>query len=147
MRDMVSTTSSAVAAPRTHGRLLLWLGLVLALLAPAAYVVQVFGLKQAPDPWYVPIMGTLGALAALLALVLRPTLWRVLAVLLLGLLAGAEWWFVGVLSRVPAYAGPVEKAQPFPAFQAVRADDGKPFTHDSLKGDRDTVLLFFRGWW
>jgi hypothetical protein len=34
----------------------------------------------------------------------------------------------------------------FPAFETKQAD-GKPFTHQSLAGERHNVLVFFRGRW
>ena len=50
------------------------------------------------------------------------------------------------MTRLPAYAGPLEIGQPYPAFQTQRAD-GTPFTQADLRGDKGTVLVFFRGRW
>jgi len=69
----------------------------------------------------------------------------VLALLLVLLLAGAEWAFL-LASRLPAYTGPVAAGQPFPEFTTVRAD-GKPFARRDLDGDQNSVLVFFRGRW
>jgi hypothetical protein len=79
------------------------------------------------------------------------TVWRVLGLVLVVLVAGAGWTFL--LSptefggtRLPAYAGPVAVGQPFPAFATTRAD-GSPFTQGDLEGHRNNVLVFFRGRW
>ena len=42
-------------------------------------------------PWYVPCLATLGAVLLVVSLWQRRTVWRVLALLLVVLLAGAEW--------------------------------------------------------
>src|SRR5690242_12745589 len=138
-------TTSSPTAPRPYpGRLLVALGLAVAALGILAYVVQLWALRLT-TPWYMPIAATLGAALAALALWRARTVWRVLALLLLVLLAGAEWAFLLGL-RLPAYAGPVAAGQSFPAFETVRAD-GTPFTQHDLVGDQDSVLVFFRGRW
>jgi peroxiredoxin len=48
--------------------------------------------------------------------------------------------------QLPEYSGPVAAGQPFPAF-TTRQADGAMFTRDDLKGNRDNVLVFFRGRW
>ena len=73
------------------------------------------------------------------------TVWRVLALLLVMLFAGAEWMFM-YKERLPAYTGPVATGRPFPAFATTRAD-GTPFTQRDLQGDSNNVLVFFRGRW
>jgi hypothetical protein len=97
-------------------------------------------------PWYAPALATAGAGLVLLSLWRRPTAWRVLALILVGLLAGSEWWFLLGHSRLPAYTGPLAKGTPFPEFRAARAD-GTPFTRADLEGEHDTALVFFRGRW
>jgi peroxiredoxin len=49
-------------------------------------------------------------------------------------------------TRLPLYKGPVAMGRPFPAFATVRAD-GSPFTQRDLQGDKNSVLVFFRGRW
>jgi hypothetical protein len=141
----MSTTSPPIAPPKSGGRLLLWVGLLAAPLGIAAYVLQ---MKAAvlTTPWYAPALATLGTVLVLVALLRRPTVWRAGALLLVGLLTAGEWWFLLGASRLPTYAGPVAVDRPFPEFAAALAD-GTPFTHDNLKGDQDTVLVFFRGHW
>ena len=52
---------------------------------------------------------------------------------------------IAVYTRLPEYEGPLV-GQPFPAFATVLAD-GTSFTKQQLPGDKDTVLVFFRGRW
>jgi len=135
----------SVAAPRRRpGRRLLALGLGLAALGVIGYAVQLAA-HRLTTPWYLPLSATLAAACLAAALWQARSAWRVLALLLVVLLAGAEWAFL-LSSRLPAYTGPVAAGQPFPAFATVRAD-GTPFTQRDLEGDRDSVLVFFRGRW
>jgi hypothetical protein len=114
------------------------------MLGLAAYVAQLWA-QRLMAPWYVPASATLGAALLVAALVRRPTVLRGLALLLLTLLAAAEWvMLLGM--RLPAYGGPVAEGQPFPAFTTARAD-GSTFTRDDLAGGQKTVLVFFRGRW
>jgi FtsH-binding integral membrane protein len=138
-------SNSSPGAPRRYpGRLFLLLGLGLAVLGVAAYVVQVrFGYLKAP--WYMPIAATLGVALLVASLWQARTVWRVLALLLLMLVAGAEWAFL-LGTRLPAYTGPVAAGEPFPAFTTARAN-GAPFTQRDLEGDKNSVLVFFRGRW
>jgi hypothetical protein len=138
-------TTSSAPAPRSYpGRLFLALGFAVAVVGIVAYVVQLSALRLT-TPWYMPIAATLGAALVALSLWRARTVWRVLALLLLVLLAGAEWAFL-LQTRLPAYTGPVAAGRPFPAFETVRAD-GSPFTQRDLEGDQDSVLVFFRGRW
>jgi hypothetical protein len=141
----MSITSSPVAPSKAGGRLLLWLGLLAALAGLPLYALQM-NAGSLTTPWYVPALASFGALLVLLSLLRRPTVWRVLALLLAGFLAGGSCYFLFSVARLPAYAGPIAQGQELPAFTASRAD-GKPFTQSDLKGDKDTVLVFFRGRW
>jgi hypothetical protein len=138
------TTSSPAAPGRFPGRLYLALGLGLAALGVVGYAAQLWA-QHLKAPKYLPYSATLGAALVVAALWQARTVWRGLALLLLLLLAGAEWAFL-VGSRLPAYAGPVEVGRPFPEFATARAD-GTPFTQRDLQGDRNHVLVFFRGRW
>jgi hypothetical protein len=138
------TLSPAATSPRYPGRLFLVLGLGVAALGVIGYAVQLTA-HRLTAPWYLPIAATLGVILIIASLWQARTVWRVLALLLVGLLAGAEWTFL-LATRLPAYTGPVAAGQTFPAFTTVRAD-GTPFTQRDLEGDRDSVLVFFRGRW
>jgi hypothetical protein len=129
---------------RRPGRRLLLVGLGLAVLGVAAYVAQVAA-HRLTTPWYMPIAGTLGVLCVVASLWQARTVWRVLALLLVLLVAGAEWAFLLTL-RLPAYTGPVAVGQPFPAFTTARAD-GTPFTDRDLAGGQNSLLVAFRGRW
>jgi hypothetical protein len=120
------------------------LGLGLAVLGVIGYVVQLAA-HRLWTPWYLPGAATLGVVLIAIALWQRPTVWRVLALLPVLLLAGAAWAFL-LAVRLPAYTGPVAAGQPFPAFAAARAD-GTPFTQRHLQGGQGNVLVFFRGRW
>jgi cytochrome oxidase Cu insertion factor (SCO1/SenC/PrrC family) len=119
-------------------------GLGLSALGLIGYIAQLSAQRLA-TPWYMPCAATLGAACIILALWRRRTVWRVLALLLVMLLAGAEWAFV-LGTRLPAYAGPVAVGRSFPGFATVRSD-GTPFSERDLAGDQNSVLVFFRGRW
>src|SRR6476646_1727143 len=136
---------STISVPRRRpGRRFLALGLALTALGLIGYAGQL-ALHRLTTPWYLPLTATLGVILIIASLWQARTVWRVLALLLVGLLAGAEWTYL-LTTRLPAYTGPVAVGQPFPAFTTVRAD-GSPFTQRDLEGDRDSVLVFFRGRW
>lgn len=136
---------SPAGVRRPPGRLYLAPGISLALLGPILYALQLRA-RILTVPWYMPALGTAAAAVLLAALVRARTLPRVVAVLLVGLVAGAEWWLLVWGTRLPAYAGPVAVGSPFPAFTASRAN-GSVFSQDDLRGDQNTVLVLFRGRW
>ena len=129
---------------RVRGLLFLLVGLAVTVLGIVAYSVQI-SLERLSAPWYMPALGTLGVLLVVISLCERRTVWRVLALLGIVFLAFAEWGTLFAF-RLPAYAGPVAVGRPFPAFETERAD-GTPFTQTNLTGDRNSVLVFFRGRW
>jgi FtsH-binding integral membrane protein len=142
----VETTSAPVAESRRFsGKVWLALGIGLLLLGPALYVIQ-FQAKVLTVPWYAPALATVGVVMLLLAVLERPTVWRIAALTLVGLLTAAEWYILVWLSRVPAYTGPVAAGVTFPAFRTALAD-GSVFDQDSLRGQQNTALVFFRGRW
>ena len=110
----------------------------------AAYVVQI-SLQRLMLPWYMPALALLGVVLVVMSLLQRRTLWRVLTLLVVVLLAGAELASLYEM-RLPPYAGPIAVGRTFPAFEAKQAD-GTPFTQNDLTGDRHHVLVFFRGRW
>jgi hypothetical protein len=123
----------------------MWLGIACAILGPILYAVQLnYGRFEVP--WYGPALATLGFLMAFVALRRRTTVWRVLALLFVGALAGLQWWFLANYTRLPAYTGPVAAGKAFPDFTAKRAD-GSPFSRADLARDPATALVFFRGHW
>jgi hypothetical protein len=122
----------------------LWLGVVLGLLAPVLYVVQL-NVGRLSKPWYLPILGTVAAGLALYAVWQRRGVARILAAGFLILLAAGEWAMFSA-AKLPVYDGPVAVGQPFPAFATTLAD-GSPFTAADLAGPRATAMVFFRGRW
>ena len=138
------TTLPTSPASRSRDRLLMPLGLGLAVLGVVAYVVQL-SLQRLALPWYMPALALLGVALVTASLWERRTVWRVLALVAVVLLAGAELAALNAM-RLPPYSGPIAVGRPFPAFEA-RLADGKAFTQDDLAGDRHTVLVFFRGRW
>jgi hypothetical protein len=123
----------------------MWTGVLAAIAGIVVYMAQM-NAGQLWTPWYAPALATLGVVLIIASLVRRFSVWRLAALLLVGTITVFEWWFILVMSASPAYAGPVKEGKPFPEFTATRADD-QPFTQDSLKGDQDTALVFFRGHW
>jgi len=138
------TSSSSAAPHRFRGRLFLLLGLGLAVLGVVAYVVQ-FSLQRLMAPWYMPTLASLGVVLVIVSLLERRTVWRVFALLAVVLLATTEWAFLYAV-RLPSYTGALAVGRPFPVFETKRAD-GTPFTQRDLAGDRNNVLVFFRGRW
>jgi hypothetical protein len=135
---------SQVAARRS-GRGLLWLGMLVALSGVVVYFV-LFNNNILIAPWYVPGLATVGVVLLLLALVRARTIWRWAAFVLFIGFAALLWVMVLVVLATPAYTGPVKTGQPFPDFATARAD-GTTFTQADLKGDQNTVMVFYRGWW
>jgi hypothetical protein len=136
--------TASIRPGRFRGRFFLAAGVATGVLGVLGYVVQL-SMHRLWTPWYVPLSATLGVLLLVVSLWQARTVVRMLLLVLLLLLAGAEW-MVLLKARVPAYAGPVEANQAFPAFTTARAD-GTPFTQRDLAGDKDNVLVFFRGRW
>ena len=136
---------TSVGAGKRPGRMYLLLGALLAAAGLVIYALQ-FRAKVLTTPWYVPVLATVGVALAVASLARYRSVGRWAAVVLLTLFAAAEWVFLLVLMSTPPYTGPAKAGQPFPAFATTLAD-GSTFTQDNLKGDRNTVLVFFRGRW
>jgi hypothetical protein len=120
------------------------LGIGLAFLGVAVYVIQ-FSTGRLMFPWYLPACALLAVVSVATSLWQKRTVWRVLALLVVLLLAGAEAGVLYML-RLPPYTGPIAVDRPFPAFEAARAD-GTAFTQNDLTGDQHHALVFFRGRW
>src|SRR5262245_55650993 len=127
------------------GRPMLLLGILIALAGPALLIVLMFVAKILLTPWYAPLLGTIGVALIVLALMRSRSIWRWTAVVIFGAFAAFQWWAL-LAMRTPAYTGPVKEGQPFPAF-ATKLADGSDFTQADLKGDKSTVMVFFRGRW
>lgn len=135
----------AATRPRHPGRFLVLAGLVVAFSGPFLYALQL-KLGILSSPWYVPLLGLLGGVFVLLALARQRGILRFVSLFLVLGLTGLEIFFLGVVSRLPPYSGPVAVGKPFPTFVTKRAD-GSSFTQADLTGDKNTILLFFRGRW
>ena len=138
------TTSPPIA--RSRGRLWLWLGVGLFLLGVVLFFVQAFVFKHLVTPWYMPILFTLGALSALVSVRQRRTWTRVIALVVLALFSGFQWYFILSISRLPEYKGPVQVDKRIPEFTSTFAD-GSSFTDRDLQKGTPTVLVFYRGHW
>jgi hypothetical protein len=119
---------------------------MLVALAGVVIYIVLFNAKILITPWYTPICATVGVLFLLLALVRARTIWRWAALVFFILFAAAEWGMLLVAFSTPAYTGPVKAGQPFPEFTTTLAD-GSTFTQSDLKGEQNTVMVFYRGWW
>jgi hypothetical protein len=143
----MATTSPPVSTVRkSSGRLYLALGILLVLVGPILWMVQVFVKHLFWTPWYAPALATAGVVLVLFAVIRRPNVWRILALVVCCVPAAAYWYFLLSMAKVPAYDGPVATGKPFPAFQTTLAD-GSNFDQDKLKGEENTVMVFFRGHW
>jgi hypothetical protein len=129
---------------RFRGRLMLLLGMGLAVLGVVAYVAQI-SQQRLTTPWYMPALASLGVVLIVVSLLERRTVWRMLALLAVMLLTGAELAFLYEM-RLPPYTGPIAVGRPFPPFEVSRSD-GTPFTQLDLASDQNNVLVFFRGRW
>jgi hypothetical protein len=130
---------------RHPGRSFLVLGMLISLAGPVIYAIQLH-VKVLSTPWYVPILATAGLVLLVQALVRSRSVWRWVACVLFSLLAVWSWLALLVLLSAPAYTGPVKAGQPFPEFTTTLAD-GSTFNQESLQGEQNTVLVFFRGRW
>jgi hypothetical protein len=122
------------------------LGLAVAVAGLIGFAVQILLLRAMLVPWYAPVLGTAGTGLLVWSLLRAWSIPRIIAVVLIGLLTGFEWYTVAIGSKLPDYKGPVRAGDSLPAFATTLAD-GSPFTQDNLKGDQNTVLVFFRGRW
>src|SRR5215471_1537515 len=95
---------STVTPAPSAGRGLLALGLGLTVLGITAYATQLWAQRLA-TPWYLPPTATLGVVCVMAALWRRRTVVRWLALVVVVLLAGAEWTFL-LGTRLPQYTGP-----------------------------------------
>lgn len=130
---------------RNSGLAFLILGMLLAVAGPVIYAVQVQN-KSLMAPWYFPILATLGALSIGWSLVQRRTIWRWGTAGLTSLFAAFVWLMMLVGMATPPYQGSVTVGQAFPKFE-TRLASGEAFQQGDLQGDKNTVLVFYRGHW
>jgi hypothetical protein len=130
--------------PRSKGRGYFWAGLGACVLGLAATVIQ-FSLMIMKTPWYSPVLATIGAILLVVALAHRRSIPRVIGLVLVVGLAGLQWYFLGVLMKLPDYKGP-GAGRPVPAFAATLAD-GRTFRDADLRDGGQNVLVIFRGRW
>jgi hypothetical protein len=136
---------TVTAAPRSRGRLLFCLGILLFIAGPALYAWQM-SVPNLAVPWYLPIMSTLGLLFMLRAMWLRPGILRGIGLLFFLALCGLEWYGMLVMMKTPDYTGPAQVGNKVPTFVAALAD-GTTFNDQDLHNGKPTVMLFFRGHW
>jgi hypothetical protein len=143
---MATETTTRTAEDRSLGRGNLWTGIALCVLAFALVAVQIAVLKRLFVPWYFPALTTLGFLLIVLSLGKRASVTRFIALVLVGALAGFQWYFLVSIAKLPDYTGPATAGAKMPTFQTAYAD-GKPFTDKDLQVGTPTVMTFFRGRW
>jgi hypothetical protein len=142
--NQVETAPSTVASRPGHWLLFL-AGVLLFLLGPVLYVVQLRS-KNLGAPWFVPILASVGAALMIVSLWRRRGVVRAILLVLFTIVCGFEWFMLAVGFRTPAYTGPAQPGRKIPAFTAMLAS-GEPLTDKDLEKGASTVLLFFRGRW
>jgi hypothetical protein len=121
------------------------MGILAAFAGLPLYMIQVEA-ANLTLPWYAPVLASFGTALVLLSLLQRRTVWRVVGLLFVLFLAAGECWALLSYSRLSPDTGRIAVRQQLPEFTAFR-DDGTQFTRDDLKGEQDTILVFFRGRW
>src|SRR5204862_378054 len=129
----------------TTGRGYFLAGIAVCLLGLVLVAVQ-FSLKRLFTPWYSPVLATLGAILLVIAVSRRASIPRLITLILLVAFAGLQWYFLGVITKLPDDEGPARVGRRLAAFRAMRAD-GQPFTDATLHDGTRRVLVFFRGRW
>jgi hypothetical protein len=123
-------------------------GVVVFLLGPIGYFVQLKLARLDVMPWYVLGLAGVGLVLLFISSFVgaRATVLRRMVVLLFALLGAVETVFLVELTKSPEYKGPVHVGGRMPAF-ATSLADGKPFTNADLESGKPTALVFFRGRW
>ena len=141
-----SSDQASAGADQSSARIRFWVGAAVAFSVIPIFFAQVFLAKLLVTPWYVPIGGTLAAIMVLSASIRAPRWWRIGVALMCVALAGLEWCFVGFLTVLPAYAGPVTRGNSIPTFRANLAD-GTEIGESYFQQGKPTALIFFQGRW
>ena len=131
---------------RRSSRLLLWLGVLITILGPVHYAVQIIQARRLMTPWYLPISATVGVILVAWSILKARTITRFIVLAIIGLLALGHWYFIVGESRLPQYAGPVVPGHAIPHFTTKKAD-GSVFTERDLAGTENSAVVFFRGRW
>ena len=139
LQPAIETTSPPRRRP------LFLVGLLLLVVGPAVYFVQVV-LKHLWTPWYVPLLASLGMVFMIASVWQRRGAWRCIGLILCALLCGGEWYLMLVAIKSPDYTGPVRLGVKLPEFAATLAD-GRSFTSKDVEDEGRSVLIFFRGRW
>lgn len=142
---MSGTPQSSVplSYSRFRGPFACWLLCILA--GPALFAYQLHQ-HRLGFLWYLPLLASLGALAAIWAARAHRSAFRTLfAALCIGL-AAAEWFIIAVGIRSPEYTGPLQIGSPLPPFRTQLAD-GRLFTDRDFASGKRTAIVFFRGRW
>lgn len=142
---MAALATTPSVDTRARGRGYFWAGIAACLLGPALMVAQL-KLQYFNAPWYSPILATLGAFLLLVAVIHRRTIPRLLALVLIAVFAGLQWYMFLVLMKLPEYAGPARAGKPIPDFRTTLAD-GRSFTEEDLRDGSRHAMVFFRGRW
>ncbi len=143
---MATETTVPSVVDRSAGRRPFWWGITFSLLAVLLCVIQYAVAKVLKTPWYLPALTTVGVVLLFLSVTQRRSVTRILALVLVLLLAGFEWFMVAWVSRLPEYTGPAQVDSKMPAFRTALAD-GRSFTDSDLADGTPTVMTFFRGRW
>src|SRR5262245_21180330 len=123
---MAAIATIPSTASRARGRGYFWAGIIACLLGPAAIFAQV-KLRYLVVPWYSPVLATFGAVLLLVAVFVRRSIPRLIALVLVAAFAGLQWYFLAVLMKLPEYTGPAREGRPIPALHTTLAD-GRSFT-------------------
>lgn len=138
------TPSEAIA--RSSHSMLFWGGALLSLAMIPIFVLQAFWAKVLVTPWYLPIGGTIAALAVIYAVSQSWRWWKVAIALGCVALACLQWLFLLSLTVLPQYNGPIAAGSAIPMFQATLAD-GTEIDAAYFQQNRPTALVFFQGRW
>ena len=119
----MSDAPAAANVVPAAGRKFVVIGILLALAGPAGYAALIAA-HRLPMPWFLPISATLGAILIAASLWQARRVGRIVALVVVLLLAGAEWMFV-FATRLPAYTGPIAIGQPFEPVAPLIGTGGK----------------------
>jgi hypothetical protein len=142
---MENLPAVATTTPPPRRWPLFWVGLLLFVLGPVLYAVQV-SLKHLWMPWYLPLLSSIGVVLMIASVRQRWGALRIAGATLFAVLCGAEWYMLLVAAKTPLYTGPAQPGRKIPEFAATLAD-GTAFTNKDLENGQRTVLVFFRGRW
>ncbi|MBI2824366.1 MAG: redoxin domain-containing protein [Planctomycetia bacterium] len=140
------TAASSPSAGNASARRLFWTGVILSIALVLIFFAQVFWAGVMITPWYLPIGGTVCAVAVLAAVRGQARWWRLGIAVLCVALAGLEWFFLLAVTVLPAYTGPMAEGTAIPAFRAALAD-GTEIDESFFRQGRPTALVFFQGRW